>query len=153
MLEILVLVEPIMEAWAKSHELDEWHCRVEDLIGTAYPSFIHLPNVKGHAKSEKYNQAPPVDNQSLELYPTYQQILQQQEPIDLRSLGQLDEIHPYVRTHYALRVLLLREGNKEVGDALACCIGSSGKVCKAWTELELACSEIFFPNDQNPSTP
>jgi hypothetical protein len=40
MLEILVLVEPIMEAWAKSHELDEWHCRVENLIGTAYPSFI-----------------------------------------------------------------------------------------------------------------
>ena len=44
MLEILVLVEPIMEAWAKSHELHEWHCRVEDLIGTAYPSFMDLPN-------------------------------------------------------------------------------------------------------------
>jgi hypothetical protein len=43
-LEILVLVEPIMEAWAKPHELDEWHCRVEDLIGTAYPSFMYLPN-------------------------------------------------------------------------------------------------------------
>ncbi len=44
MLEILVLVEPIMEAWAKSHELDEWHCRVEDLIGTAYPSFMYPQN-------------------------------------------------------------------------------------------------------------
>lgn len=36
-LEILILAAPIMEAWAKSHELEEWHCRVEDLIGTAYP--------------------------------------------------------------------------------------------------------------------
>jgi hypothetical protein len=45
-LEILVLVEPIMEAWAQSHELDEWHCRVEDLIGTAYPSLMYLPNIK-----------------------------------------------------------------------------------------------------------
>lgn len=45
MLEILVLVEPIMEAWAKSHELDEWHCRVEDLIGTAYPSLMYPQNV------------------------------------------------------------------------------------------------------------
>ena len=26
-----------MEVWAKSHELDEWHCRCEDIIGTAYP--------------------------------------------------------------------------------------------------------------------
>jgi hypothetical protein len=45
-LEILVLAEPIMEAWAKSHELEEWHCRVEDLIGTAYPSFMNLPNTQ-----------------------------------------------------------------------------------------------------------
>jgi hypothetical protein len=44
MLKILILAEPIMEAWAKAHELDEWHCCVEDLIGTAYPSFMNLPN-------------------------------------------------------------------------------------------------------------
>jgi hypothetical protein len=42
MIEILILVEPIMEAYAKSHELHEWHCRVEDLIGTAYPSFTAI---------------------------------------------------------------------------------------------------------------
>jgi hypothetical protein len=42
MLEILILVEPIMEAYALSYELDEWHCRVEDLIGTAYPSFTTI---------------------------------------------------------------------------------------------------------------
>jgi hypothetical protein len=45
--DILILAEPIMEAWAKSHELEEWHCRVEDLLGTAYPSFMDLPNA-GH---------------------------------------------------------------------------------------------------------
>ncbi len=42
MLEILILVEPIMEAYAKSHELHEWHYRVEDLIGTAYPSLTTI---------------------------------------------------------------------------------------------------------------
>jgi hypothetical protein len=46
---ILKLVEPIMEAWAKSHELEEWHCRVEDLLGTAYPSFMDLPNSQDHS--------------------------------------------------------------------------------------------------------
>lgn len=50
---VLKLVEPIMEAWAKSHELDEWHCRVEDLLGTAYPSFIDLPNISLPAKNIK----------------------------------------------------------------------------------------------------
>lgn len=52
-LEILVLVEPIMEAWAKSHDLEEWHCRVEDLIGTAYPSFMYLPNETNPATGSK----------------------------------------------------------------------------------------------------
>jgi hypothetical protein len=52
-LEILVLAEPIMEAWAKSHVLDEWHCRVEDLIGTAYPSLMHLPNDQGDAEARR----------------------------------------------------------------------------------------------------
>lgn len=42
-LEILILAAPIMEAWAKSHELAEWHCRVESLIGTAYPAFYNHP--------------------------------------------------------------------------------------------------------------
>jgi hypothetical protein len=42
MLEILIFAEPIMEAYAKSHELHEWHCRVEDLIGAAYPSFTTI---------------------------------------------------------------------------------------------------------------
>lgn len=37
-LEILQLAAPVMEAYATSHQLHEWHCRVEDLIGTAYPS-------------------------------------------------------------------------------------------------------------------
>lgn len=44
--EVLRIAEPVMEAWAKSHELEEWHCRVEDLIGTAYPSFMDLPNAE-----------------------------------------------------------------------------------------------------------
>lgn len=47
--EVLRLAEPVMEAWAKSHELEEWHCRVEDLLGTAYPSFMDLQNVKVEA--------------------------------------------------------------------------------------------------------
>ena len=47
---ILKLVEPIMEAWSGSHELEEWHCRVEDLIGTAYPSFLDSPNAQGEAR-------------------------------------------------------------------------------------------------------
>ena len=34
---LLALAQPVMEAYAKSHELDEWHCRCEDIIGTAYP--------------------------------------------------------------------------------------------------------------------
>lgn len=42
-LELLVSTAPIMEAWAKSHELAEWHCRVERLIGTAYPAFYNHP--------------------------------------------------------------------------------------------------------------
>lgn len=37
-LEILQLAAPIMEAYATTHQLHEWHCRVEDLIGTAYPT-------------------------------------------------------------------------------------------------------------------
>ena len=46
MRKILELAAPIMEAWAKSHELDEWHCMVEDLIGTAYPHRL-LPQCAG----------------------------------------------------------------------------------------------------------
>lgn len=38
LVRLLAVAQPVMEAWAKSHELDEWHCRCEDLIGTAYPS-------------------------------------------------------------------------------------------------------------------
>ena len=34
---LLAVAQPVMEAWAKSHELAEWHCRCEDMIGTAYP--------------------------------------------------------------------------------------------------------------------
>jgi hypothetical protein len=37
---------------AKPHELDEWHCRVEDLIGTAYPSFMYLSNVDVEARGK-----------------------------------------------------------------------------------------------------
>ena len=37
-LEILQLAAPIMEAYAPTHQLHEWHCRLEDLIGTAYPT-------------------------------------------------------------------------------------------------------------------
>ena len=39
-LEILQLAAPIMEAYARSDQLHEWHCRVEDLIGTAYPGIL-----------------------------------------------------------------------------------------------------------------
>lgn len=37
---LLAVAQPVMEAWAKSHELDEWHCRCEDMIGTAYPRYL-----------------------------------------------------------------------------------------------------------------
>jgi hypothetical protein len=37
LVRLLAVAQPVMEAWAKSHELDEWHCRCEDMIGTAYP--------------------------------------------------------------------------------------------------------------------
>lgn len=37
LVRLLAVAQPVMEAWAKSHELDDWHCRCEDLIGTAYP--------------------------------------------------------------------------------------------------------------------
>jgi hypothetical protein len=37
LVRLLAVAQPVMEAWAKSHELDEWHCRCEDIIGTAYP--------------------------------------------------------------------------------------------------------------------
>jgi hypothetical protein len=53
--DILILVEPIMESLAKSHELDEWHCRVEDLIGTAYPSFLDLPHSPRHPEPGEDN--------------------------------------------------------------------------------------------------
>lgn len=52
-IDLLILAEPIIEAWAKSHDLDEWHCRVEDLIGTAYPSFMDLPNVSRQGRREE----------------------------------------------------------------------------------------------------
>lgn len=34
---VCAVAQPVMEAWAKDNELDEWHCRCEDLFGTAYP--------------------------------------------------------------------------------------------------------------------
>ncbi len=37
-LEALALAQETMESWAKSHILHEWHCRVEDLIGSKYPN-------------------------------------------------------------------------------------------------------------------
>jgi hypothetical protein len=37
LVRLLAVAQPVMEAWAKYHELDEWHCRCEDMIGTAYP--------------------------------------------------------------------------------------------------------------------
>lgn len=36
-MEALAAAQDTMEAYATRAELDEWHCRVEDLIGTAYP--------------------------------------------------------------------------------------------------------------------
>ena len=39
-LHVLALAQPTMKAHATSAELDEWHCRVEDLTGTAYPSTL-----------------------------------------------------------------------------------------------------------------
>ena len=38
LVEVLALAETTMEAYATARDLEEWHCRVEDLIGTAYPS-------------------------------------------------------------------------------------------------------------------
>ena len=39
-IQVLALAQDTMEAWASSLDLEEWHCRVEDLIGTAYPKTI-----------------------------------------------------------------------------------------------------------------
>ena len=38
LVEVLALAETTMEAYATARDLEEWHTRVEDLIGTAYPS-------------------------------------------------------------------------------------------------------------------
>lgn len=46
LVRLLAVAQPIMEAWAKSHELDEWHCRCEDIVGTAYPRRL-LPQCAG----------------------------------------------------------------------------------------------------------
>lgn len=43
-LKALAVAQDTMEAYATSAELDEWHCRVEDLTGTAYPRNICPPN-------------------------------------------------------------------------------------------------------------
>lgn len=36
-LEALALAQDTMEAWASGADLHEWHCRVENLTGCAYP--------------------------------------------------------------------------------------------------------------------
>ena len=46
LVRLLAVAQPVMEAWAKSHELDEWHCRCEDMVGTAYPRRL-LPQCAG----------------------------------------------------------------------------------------------------------
>lgn len=38
LVEVLALAETTMEAYATAADLEQWHTRVEDLIGTAYPS-------------------------------------------------------------------------------------------------------------------
>jgi len=44
-IKALAVAQDTMEAYANSFDLEEWHCRVEDLIGTKYPRDLAPPRI------------------------------------------------------------------------------------------------------------